>query len=107
MEDSSLAEIDRLRLAADVIAALDQHGLSYSAAIERHPDLDRSMLSRACNAKPLSAANHLLVCWAFGLDPFAYLLHPRGQRTTLRAILKHMEKQPVAAGVSREAEARP
>lgn len=97
-----MAEIDRMRFAADVIAVLDREGLSYTAAIERHPDLDRSMLSRACNGKPLSAANFLLVCWALQLDPFGYLAHPRKIRTTLRAILKRAEKQAVAVGVTHE-----
>lgn len=95
-----MAEIDHLKLAAAVVDALEQAGLSYAGAVERHPELDRSMLSRACNGKPLSAANHLLVCQTLGLDPFAFLIRQLQTRTTLREILQR--NQPVAVGDARE-----
>ncbi|GAB5505808.1 MAG: hypothetical protein Rhirs2KO_09710 [Rhizobiaceae bacterium] len=97
-----MASIDHLKLAGDVIAALKRDGLSYAGAMKRHPGLDGSMLSRACNANPLSAANHLLVCEAFGLSPADYLIRELQPRTTVREILKRMQNQLLAEGAKRE-----
>lgn len=85
-----------------VAGALEQRGWTYDAALAARPGLDKAMLSRAVNGKPLSAANHLVVCRAFGLDPFAFLIEEKQARTTLRAIAKRLSDQQVTVLATRE-----
>lgn len=69
-----MADIDRSGFAADVAAVLKARGWSYGAACAACPGLDKAMLSRAVNGAVLSAANHLALCAALGLDPLARLV---------------------------------
>jgi hypothetical protein len=95
-----MAELDLARFAGDLAEQLRACGISYSQAVERWPETDRAMLSRAINRKPLSAANFLLLCRKSGLDPFDYLVMAKHRHVTLKSILD----QTVTVGVSREAE---
>jgi hypothetical protein len=99
-----VAEIDWRAFGARVAERLEGEGLSYRGAVERWPCLDKSMLSRAVNGRPLSAANYMVVCTALGIDPNAFLIAARKPRVTRRAIRETLEKQAVAVRVSRETE---
>lgn len=93
-----MAEIDRIKFAYAVTQALDAAGLSYNAAVEKFDGLDKAMLSRACHGKPLSAANHLLLCRALGLDPYAFLVAAPRRRLTM----KDLVRRQVTQGAPRE-----
>lgn len=93
-----MAEIDHARFAADFAARLHELGYSLSKACQKWPATDRAMLSRAANAKTLSAGNYLLLCDMAGLEPYAYLQRAKGRRLTLEAI----RKQAVTRAVARE-----
>ena len=76
-----IPEIDRDRLAMDTRAWLEASGLSTRNASMRHAGLNPAMISRACSCQVLSAASHLALCTAMGVDPSDYLVfHDRGQR---------------------------
>lgn len=69
-----IADIDRARLSSDTLDWLDAHKLSYRHAAGLYQGLNPAMLSRACNCKPLSAANMLLLCAAIQKNPTSYLV---------------------------------
>lgn len=93
-----MAEIDREKFAHALADRLHALGYSYAAAVDKWPETNRAMLSRACNAHELSAGNYLLICEMAGLDPYLYLRRAKAIRHTLKSILN----QTVTAGVSRE-----
>lgn len=76
-----IPEIDRDRLAMDTRDWLKSTGLSTRNASSAHEGLNPAMISRACSCQVLSAASHLALCTAMGVDPSDYLVfHDRGQR---------------------------
>jgi hypothetical protein len=85
-----IADIDRARFASDTLDWLERKKLSYRHASTRYPGLNPALLSRACNCKPLSAGNMLLVCKAMQKDPTLYLvlIDRRQQNQTVTAIGK-------------------
>lgn len=93
-----MAEIDLSKFADALQSRLAQLGYSYSKAEEKWPAVERSMLSRAVNAKPLSAGNFLLICSMAGLDPFEFLIARKRRRVTMKSIVN----QAVAAADKRE-----
>lgn len=97
-----MADFDHCAFARDVRAALDERGQSFAQACAAHGGLDKAMLSRAVHEQKLSAANVLLLCRAFALDPFVYLVERP------RLTLKSIAKQAVTHSVQRETqETRP
>lgn len=93
-----MADIDWLRFACRVELALGSHEYSYDAAVAKWPTLNKGLLSRACNAKPLSAGNFQHLCDLLELDPHEFLIVGKSKRTTMKSILNHA----VTAGVRRE-----
>lgn len=47
--------------------------VSYAGAVERHPYLNKAMLSRAVTQQPLSVPSFLALCMAFDLEPMTYM----------------------------------
>ncbi|WP_406871603.1 hypothetical protein WHT83_14885 [Aminobacter sp. P9b] len=94
-----MADLDLQKFGDALESRLRELGYSYAQAEAKWPETDRAMLSRAINAKPLSAGNFLLVCQMAGLDPYAFLKGAKRRRVTLKGILK----QTVTEVVSREA----
>lgn len=68
-----IPDIDRELLALDTRAWLDSKGLSTRDASSAFPGLNPAMISRACSCQILSAASHLTLCSAMGVDPAKYL----------------------------------
>ncbi|WP_274426769.1 hypothetical protein [Chelativorans sp. YIM 93263] len=97
-----MAEIDRTAFASAVREQLSARGLSFGDAVAGWPELDKAMLSRACTEKRLSAANLLLVCAVFELDPYRFLKRDKGRRVHLRDIAKSLSEQAVTQGDKRE-----
>lgn len=92
-----MAEIDWPRFGQAFAARLDALGYSFDRAVEKWPQTDKAMLSRACRGVTLSAGNLLLLCEMGGLDPFAFLDRDKQRRLTLQAVAD----QHVTAAVSR------
>lgn len=84
-----MAEIDWLRFACRVEVELCERSLSYDAAVEKWPSLNKGLLSRACNAKPLSAGNYQHLCALLNLDPLAFLIVEKRKRVTMKSVLEH------------------
>ncbi|RVD15422.1 MAG: hypothetical protein EOS73_32085 [Mesorhizobium sp.] len=95
-----MADIAFLRFANAFHDRLKDIGYSLRRAEHQWPDTDRAMLSRAINAKTLSAGNYLLLCEMAGLDPYAYLERPPHRRVTLKSIAEQM----VTPSATRETE---
>lgn len=81
-----MADVAFLRFANAFQDRLNDLGYSLRRAEEQWPDTDRAMLSRAVNAKTLSAGNFLLLCDLAGLDPYLYIERARRRRVTLKSI---------------------
>ncbi|QPC87398.1 hypothetical protein GA830_12095 [Mesorhizobium sp. NBSH29] len=79
---------------------------SFTRAVVEWPELNKAMLSRACNAKPLSAANYLLICHLLRLDPHRYFKRDKRRRVTRRVIAKTLTEQPVTVSGARETQVR-
>lgn len=101
------AEIDWRNFAAAVRLRLDLYGLSYGGAVAKWPDLNKGLLSRACNGKVLSAGNYVLVCQLMQFEAGRFLTFDDKPRVTLRAITESLQNQPVTAAVARETEHNP
>lgn len=93
-----MADVDWNSFADDVKSGLTGQGLSYDGAVSRWPTLNKGLLSRACNGKPLSAGNFLHLCDLLDLDPHCYLAVRKHSRVTMKSILE----QAVTAVVRRE-----
>lgn len=93
-----MAEIDWGGFARHVEIALGVSGLSYDAAVAKWPTLNKGLLSRACNGKPLSAGNFQHLCDVLALNPMNYLIVEKRKRVTMKTIVK----QSVTVGVPRE-----
>lgn len=85
-----IPDIDRDRLALETRAWLDRKGLSTRNASLEFPGLNPAMISRACSCQVLSAASHLALCAAMGVDPARYLRFTdrRQQNQTVTAFEK-------------------
>lgn len=97
-----MAEIDWPRFAVAVNTLLGVHQLSYDRAVAQWPQLNKGLLSRACNARALSAGNYVLLCGLLKLAPDAFLLVETSPRVSLAGILKTHSDQSVTARVPRE-----
>ena len=97
-----MAEIAWLRFACNVEIALCDSGLSYDAAVLKWPTLNKGLLSRACNAKPISAGNYVHLCNVLGFDPNLFLIVDKRKRVTMKTVLDHA----VTEGVRRETSGR-
>lgn len=72
-----MADIDRSKLAYHVASALDERELSFADAQEKYEGITKGLLSRVRNGIQISAANLLVICFHFELDPFDYLAMDR------------------------------
>lgn len=100
-----MSDIDWSGFAAEVEARLDARDLSYGRAVERWPELNRAMLSRAVNGRRLSVENYLLICVLLRIPVTRYWRRHAVKRVrgpTVRSIVKRLRKQPVTARVCRE-----
>lgn len=97
-----MADIDWVSFACRVELALADLDYSYDAAVARWPTLNKGLLSRACNAKPLSAGNFQHLCDLLDLDPRDFLVVGKRRRVTMKSILH----QAVTVGVQRETSER-
>jgi hypothetical protein len=104
-----MAEIDWRGFADAVSDRLDRERFSVRGAVARWPETNVTLWSRARRGQqPLSAENYLLVCRVLDIQPWRFWrAEPRPPRRkvpriAIRAILKNMRKQAVAAPVSRE-----
>jgi hypothetical protein len=69
-----IPDLDRERLAIETRAWLEEKRLSTRNASISFPGLNPAMISRACSCQILSAASHLALCAAMGVDPSRYLI---------------------------------
>lgn len=95
---------------ADVFALavrlkLDADGLSYGAAVALHPYLNKAMLWRAVNQRPVSVTSYLALCRALGLEPGDYLTVKAQENQAVTAIAKR-ETSGVPASAERAIPAR-
>lgn len=97
-----MANIDHAAFAEAVCIELRRQGLSFALAVEKWPELDKAMLSRACSEKALSAGNFLLVCKLIRLDPYRFLKRGKRRRVRLRDIVKRLQEQTVTQADKRE-----
>lgn len=97
-----MAEINTEAFADAVVDKLEQRELSYRAAVDKWPELNVAMLSRACSQQNVSAGNLLIICRYLGLDPFVFLVTRKRRRVTMKSIVK----QSVTVSVSREKRGR-
>lgn len=100
-----MAEIDWPKFAAAARVALKKRDVSYDGLVAVFPDLNKGLLSRACNGMPLSAGNFLRLCRVLWLKPDRFLIVVKRRRVTLKDILKHQQKQAVTVPVNRETRA--
>lgn len=90
-----MADFDHDAFAEAFEARLSAIGYTADRAVQKWPDTDKAMISRARNGKPLSSGNMLLLCQMAGLDPFAFLIVKHKRRVTRKTILKQMVTVPV------------
>ncbi|WP_156460185.1 hypothetical protein [Mesorhizobium sp. Root157] len=90
-----MAEVCFADFATALRRRLDVLGYSLRHAEEKWPATDRAMLSRAVNAKPLSAGNYLLLCEMAGFDPYQFMERGKRKRVTMKTIANHMVTLPV------------
>lgn len=74
-----------------IMSSLEANGWSYGDAVRNCPDLNKAMLSRACNRMPVSVTSFLVLCRAFQLDPASFLSYG-----------KPLQNQAVTAFAQRE-----
>lgn len=93
-----IADIDRARLADDVLSWLAAKNLSYRDAAGCFAGLNPAMINRAKTCQVLSAASLLALTRAMGVDPMGYLVLV----DPLQARLARQQNQAVTAIASRE-----
>lgn len=78
------AHVDFVRFSTLVSGALGDVSLRQAA---QRPGLNAGMLSRAINAKTLSASSYLSICRAFNLDPWeCFFLRPMAPDPPARSV---------------------
>jgi hypothetical protein len=87
-------EINRDRLALDVLEWMKGLGLSTRSASTAYPGLNPAMISRACTGQVLSAASLLALCRAMEKDPMSYLVCPA--RTVENQVVTAIGKRETA-----------
>ncbi len=90
-----MADFDHDAFADAFEARLAEIGYTADRAVQKWPDTDKAMISRARNGKPLSSGNMLLLCQMAVLDPFAFLIVKHKRRVTRKTILKQLVTVPV------------